>query len=84
VGGFGEFLPLSTRYKVVGPDGASVGEADSIDGIVEVVKNAAPGRYVIRRISPDPGTGDSQSWDWGASTKSRKGKITLDLPPWVD
>jgi hypothetical protein len=75
---------MPTAYKVVSPDGVSLGDADFIDGVVEVVKGAAPGRYVIQRVSLDPDTGDQRSWDWGAITKSRKGKITLDLPSWMD
>ncbi len=75
---------MPTAYKVVSPDGVPLGDAESIDGVVEVVKRAAPGRYVIQRVSVDPATGDPQFWDWGAITKSRKGKITLDLPPWMD
>jgi hypothetical protein len=75
---------MAIGYRVISPDGPPIGESDSIDGVVEVVKNSAPGRYGIQRITRDPNTGDSQSWDWGAITKTRKGRITLDLPPWID
>jgi len=75
---------LPTAYRVTSRAGASIGVADSLDGIVEIVRSASPGRYRIYKNSLDPGTGDLQSWDWGAIAKSRKGRITLDLPPWVD
>ncbi len=71
-------------YRVISLDGASVGDSDSIDGVVEIVKSAVPGRYRIQKDSVDPDTGEPRSWDWGAITKSRKGRITLDLPPWMD
>jgi hypothetical protein len=75
---------MATVYRVVSRDGDTIGDADSIDGVVEIVKDAAPDRYRIQRLSLDPSTGDLRSWDWGAITKSRKGLITLDLPPWTD
>ncbi len=75
---------MATIYRVTSCDGVPIGEADSIDGIAELVKRAQPGRYRIERLSLEPATGDLRSWDWGAITKSRKGRITLDLPPWMD
>jgi hypothetical protein len=75
---------MSIGYRVISLDGAPVGDSDSIDGIVEIVKNAASGRYRIQKVSLDPDTGEPRSWDWGAVTKSRKGRIMLDLPPWMD
>ena len=75
---------MPTSYRVISRNGRSIGDADSIDQVVEIVKNAAPGRYRIQRISLDPNSGDLRSWDWGAISKSRKGRITLDLPPWMD
>jgi hypothetical protein len=72
---------LSTAYRVASRDGTSIGEADSIDGIIEIVKNAEPGRHRIYKDSLDPDTGDLQSWDWGTISKSRKGSITLALTP---
>ncbi len=71
-------------YHVISRDGFSLGEADSIDGIVELVKAAGPGCYRIERLSLEPATGDLRSWEWGAITKSREGLIALDLPPWID
>ncbi len=75
---------MPSAYRVISRDGDSIGDADSIDGVVELVKNAAPGRYRIQRISLDPASGDLRSWDWGAISKSRKGRITLNVPPWMD
>jgi hypothetical protein len=75
---------LPTTFRVTSCDGASIGEAVSIDGIIEIVKKAPPGRYGIQKETLDFATGDLRSWDWGAITKSRKGRITMDLPPWVD
>ena len=75
---------MAIVYRVSSRDGTTIGESDSIDGVVDLVKQSKPGRYRIHRISQDPTTGELQSWDWGGIAKSRKGGITLDLPPWMD
>ena len=75
---------MSAIYRITSNDGIVLGEADSVDGVVEVVKSASPGRYRIEEVSPNATTGDLQSWEWGAIIKSFDGQITLDVPPWLD
>ncbi len=81
---FGEFEDMPTIYRVTSGDGASVGDADSIDDVVAVVSDAAPGHYLIQIVSLDTATGDLRSWEWGGISKSVDGQITLDPPPWFD
>jgi hypothetical protein len=71
-------------YRVSSPSGNPIGDADSIDGVVEIARNAVPGRYRIDYISADPGSGVPRSCTWGAVIKSGKGRITLEAPPWID
>jgi len=75
---------MGARYRVFAPDGSPIGDADSIDGVVEVARNAVPGRYRIDRIAADDGLAGATSRIWGAVIKSRMGQITLDVPPWID
>jgi hypothetical protein len=75
---------MGPRYRVFSPDGNPIGDADSMDGVVEIARNAVPGRYRIDRIAADPGLAVTTSRTWGAVIKSRKGRITLDVPPWID
>ena len=75
---------MGARYRVFSPDGKPIGDADSIDGVVEIARNAVPGRYRIDRIAADPESALATSRTWGAVIKSRKGAITLDVPPWID
>lgn len=75
---------MSALYRVFSSDGIPIGDADSIDAVAEIARNAAPGRYRIDRISTNPGSGVPMSRTWGAVIKSRKGRITLDAPPWID
>ncbi len=79
-----EFDDMATIYRATSSDGASVGDADSIDGIVAIVKDSASGHYRIQVISLEPTTGHLRSWEWGMISKSPGGEITLDLPPWLD
>lgn len=71
-------------YRVFSPDGDPIGDADSLDGVVEIARNAAPGRYRVNRITSDPASGEERSLTWGAVIKSAKGRIKLDVPPWAD
>ena len=77
-------VAMASVFRVTSRGGASIGDADTIDGVVELVKNAPPGRYRIDRISLDPASGELRSWKWGTVIKDRKGGIKLDLPPWID
>ena len=75
---------MATLFRVTARAGASIGETDTIEGLVELTKGARPGRYEIERISFDPTTGDLRSWRFGSIRKTRSGVIELDLPPWLD
>ena len=75
---------MGSCYRVFSSDGNPIGDADSIDGVVEIARNAVPGSYRIDHISVDPGSAVPTSRTWGAVIKSRSGQITLDVPPWTD
>jgi hypothetical protein len=75
---------LGSCYRVFSSDGNPIGDADSIDGVVAIARNAVPGSYRIDHISADPGSAVPTSRTWGAVIKSRSGQITLDVPPWID
>ena len=48
------------------PDGNPIGDTDSIDGVVEIARNAVPGSYRIDHISADPGSTVPMSRTWGS------------------
>jgi hypothetical protein len=75
---------MAARYRVFDPDGNPIGDADSIEEVIEIVRNAVPGRYQISGISVDPASCAPRYRTWGAVIKSRKGRIRLDAPPWID
>lgn len=75
---------MPTLYRVIAPDGGSIGEGDSIEDVVEIVKRAATGRYRIDLVQPEPDPGVCSVRTWGEVIKTPRGRIKLSAPPWAD
>jgi hypothetical protein len=75
---------VPTLYRVIAPDGISLAEGNSIDEIVQFVKQAPPGRYRVDLVQSDPGPDGSSSRTWGEVIKTMRGRIKLNAPPWAD
>jgi hypothetical protein len=75
---------MATVFRVTARASGSIGDAYTMDGVVELAEDAAPGHYRIDKISLDPATGDLRAWEWGEVIKEKNGGIKLDLPPWID
>jgi hypothetical protein len=75
---------MATVFRVLARAGALLGEAQTMDGVIELARGSRPGRYRIEKVSLDPVTGELRSWEWGAVIKAKDGAIKLDLPPWID
>ena len=75
---------MATLYRVFGPDGDPVGDAKSIDAVVEIVKGSAAGRYRIDQVTIDEGSNRESARMWGGAIKTRSGRVKLDVPPWGD
>jgi hypothetical protein len=71
-------------FRVTARDGGSIGEAATMDGVIELANQAPPGRYQIEKLSLDPAGGELRSWDWGTIVKDSAGRVELDLPAWLD
>jgi hypothetical protein len=82
--GCSEAETMPTVYRLVAPDGGAIGDADSVDGIVEIATKVAPGRYRIDQVKEDPGTAGGLSRAWGNLIKTPTGRVKLDVPPWLD
>ena len=41
-------------FRIVDRDGEILADADSLDGVTEIVRRAPPGRYHVDEISADP------------------------------
>jgi hypothetical protein len=75
---------MPTVFRVTARAGGSIGDANTMDGVIELASDAPPGSYRIEKITLDPATGDLRVWEWGAVRKNRKGVIKLYLPPGID
>ena len=74
---------MPTLYRVITPYGASLGEGNSIDEIVEIVKQAQPG--LSRRPDPDRVRRRHRlNRTLGEVIKTMGGRIKLDARPWAD
>ena len=75
---------MATVFRITARAGGSIGVADTMDGVVELAKDASPGHYRIEKLSLDKTTGEVRSWRCGEVTKDRKGVIKLHLSPWSE
>jgi hypothetical protein len=76
-------MPAAFRVTARAGDGL-IGDADTIDGVIELARGAPPGRYRIDNLCLDRATGDLRSWQWGEIEKDPDGGIRLNFPPWID
>ena len=75
---------MATIFRVIAPDGNSIGEGSSIEEALEVLQRAPPGRYQIDVVQPGPGPTVGSSRKWGEAVKTVRGRIKLSAPPWAD
>jgi hypothetical protein len=70
-------------FRVTARAGGPIGDADTLDEVLELTKGAPPGRYRLDKVYLDLATGVPRSWEWGAITKGARGGIKLEFPPWI-
>jgi hypothetical protein len=75
---------MSTSYRAISCEGSIISEAPSLDELIELMKAAPAGNYEIERISLDAASGEVRSWRQGTIIRDRRGRLKLDLPPWLD
>jgi hypothetical protein len=72
---------MPTAFRVLARAGSLVGDADTIDEVLELVKAAAPGRYRLIKFYLDRPSGDLRCWAWGLVAHDRRGRVRLEIPP---
>jgi hypothetical protein len=75
---------VPTLYHIFAADGSLIGQGSSIEEVVEIVKLAAAGRYRIELIQVGDGSAAPSSRTWGEMIRTTRGRVKLDVPPWVD
>ena len=74
---------MSMAFRVIARAGGPIGDAATMDEVLELTKGAPAGRYRVDKLYVDPVTGGLRSWEWGAITKGVRGGIKLEFPPWI-
>ena len=69
-------------FRIDDRDGEMLADADSLDGVTEVVRKAAPGRYHVDEISAVPLPSGHTSRRWGSAIRHEDGRLFLDPDPW--
>jgi hypothetical protein len=60
------------------------GDADTLDGAREIVRQQEPGPYHIDEITRDPLPSGHTSRRWGVGIKKADGSVMLEPDPWAD
>jgi len=69
-------------FRIVDPDGEMLADADSLDGVTKVVRNAPPGRYHVDEIAAAPLPSGHTARRWGCAIRHEDGRVVLDPDPW--
>jgi len=75
---------VPTLYRVISPDGTALGEGNSIDEAIEIVRRAKPGRYRVDLVPDGADSAADSARNWGEIIKTIRGRIKLAAPPWAD
>jgi hypothetical protein len=69
-------------FRIVDRDRELLADADSLDSVTEVLRNAPPGRYHIDEISATPLPSGHTARRWGIAIRQPDGRIVFDPDPW--
>jgi len=64
-------------FKIIGPDGETVAVADTVQGVVEIVRNSQRGRYHIEDLRENSRSAAEKSRTWGVVVKFPSGDISI-------
>ena len=69
-------------FRIVDRNGEMFADADSLDGVTEIVRLAPPGRYHDDEISATPLPSGHTARRWGSAIRHNDGRVFLDQDPW--
>jgi hypothetical protein len=64
-------------FKIIGPDGETVAVSDTVQGVVEIVRNGQRGRYHIEDLRENLRSPGEKSRTWGVVVKFPSGDISI-------
>lgn len=68
-------------FRIVDRDGELRANADSLDGVTEIVRHSLPGCYHIDEISAEPLPSGNTARRWGFAFRHDDGRVILDPDP---
>jgi hypothetical protein len=69
-------------FRIVDRDGEMLADADSLDGLTEIVRHAPTGCYHVDEISSTPLPSGHTARRWGSALHHEDGRVVLDPDPW--
>jgi hypothetical protein len=73
---------MSSFYRLADPEGELVVDRDTIEYLKGIVRDLAPGRYVVDEMSVKPLASGHTARRWGQILKFEDGTITEEPDPW--
>ncbi len=64
-------------FRIISPDGVHLALSETVQGVVEVVRNGRPGRYNIDETGANLLTSGQASRNWGAVIRFPSGDIAI-------
>ena len=64
-------------FRILSPDGAYLALSETVQGVVEVVRNNRPGRYQIDETGAGVSASSPTSRNWGAVIRFPSGDIAV-------
>jgi Tol biopolymer transport system component len=64
-------------FRIISPDGDYLALSETVQGVVEIVKNDRPGRYQIDETNADLLSSGQPSRNWGAVIRFPSGDIAI-------
>jgi len=69
-------------FRIVDRECEMLADADNLDGVTEIVRNAPAGRYQVDEISAKPLPSGHTARRWGTAIRHDDGRVRLDPDPW--
>jgi hypothetical protein len=71
---------MPTAYRLLGRAGGPIGDAETLDEVLESARAVPPGRYRLIKFYLDRATGELRCWEWGTITRGNRGELRLEIP----
>ena len=71
-----------SMFRIFDRDGEMLADADSLNGVTELLRHTPPGRYHVDEISAKALPSGHTARRWGIAIRHDDGRVILDPDPW--